>query len=705
MAVIECSIQYFTYRNQDSGWGVAKAVSDRKPFTLVGAIAECHPGRLISAEGQWKNDKRYGKQFDATFWNEIMTTDIRGLKEYLSSGIISGIGPSRAAAIVDKFGVKTIEIIENTPEKLLEIPGIGQKKIEAISNGWSRQRALNNLMLFLHGFGVSAATAKKIYNKYGKDTIQRIKDNPYCIADDISGIGFLTADRIASNMGIGKNDPRRCRSAIKYSLVQLSGDGHVFCEKEKLIEATRKYVDIETLSDTVVQMVADGSLSNDNDRIYLPAFYHAEIATARRLRAIMDTPVTSLSERSGRDSSGKSDGGIKYDEVQALAIQTALKSRIMILTGGPGTGKTTTTKGIIDAFQVRGMEVLLAAPTGRAARRLSETTGMEACTIHRLLEYNPSEGFIRDTDNPLDGDVVIIDESSMIDLMLFYRLVNALPLFIRLILVGDVNQLPSVGAGNVLHDIIESGSVPVVRLTRIFRQAQTSRIVMNAHAVNAGVMPDISNGRTTDFFFVKTDTPESIAEVIVDLVKRRLPATYKVSSRDIQVLSPMQRGTSGTNNLNTLIQEAINSDNNGITFGANSFRVGDKVMQTRNNYDKNVFNGDIGIVESVDCKNHRLMARFDNKLTEFSSDEIDELTLAYAVTIHKSQGSEFQIVVIPATMQHYIMLQRNLYYTAITRAKKICVIVGDPNALRLAVENQKTTLRNTTLSQRLISRI
>lgn len=553
MAVIECSIQYFTYRNQDSGWGVAKAVSDRKPFTLVGAIAECHPGRLISAEGQWKNDKRYGKQFDATFWNEIMPTDIRGLKEYLSSGIISGIGPSRAAAIVDKFGVKTIEIIENTPEKLLEIPGIGQKKIEAISNGWSRQRALNNLMLFLHGFGVSAATAKKIYNKYGKDTIKRIKENPYCIADDISGIGFLTADRIASNMGIGKNDPRRCRSAIKYSLVQLSCDGHVFCEREKLIEATRKYVDIETLSDTVVQMIADGSLSNDNDRIYLPAFYHAEIATARRLRAIMDTPVTSLSERSSRDSSGKSDGGIKYDEVQALAIQTALKSKIMILTGGPGTGKTTTTKGIIDAFQVRGMEVLLAAPTGRAARRLSETTGMEACTIHRLLEYNPSEGFIRDTDNPLDGDVVIIDESSMIDLMLFYRLVNALPLSIRLILVGDVNQLPSVGAGNVLHDIIESGSVPVVRLTRIFRQAQTSRIVMNAHAVNAGVMPDISNGRTTDFFFVKTDTPESIAEVIVDLVKRRLPATYKVSSRDIQVLSPMQRGTSGTNNLNTLI--------------------------------------------------------------------------------------------------------------------------------------------------------
>lgn len=506
-------------------------------------------------------------------------------------------------------------------------------------------------------------------------------------------------------MGYEKNDPRRCRSGILYTLNQLAEDGHVYAEQDQLVETATKLLEAEDVSvrDALASMIETKDVIVDNEVVYLPPFYYAEDGSAKRLSALLsniDSNDYSIAAEPEMEYGTKT-SGIVYDDVQQAAIQKALDSKFMVLTGGPGTGKTTTTQGIIEAFKARKKAILLAAPTGRAAKRMTEATGMEAKTFHRLLEYSPMDGYKRNEENRLEGDVLIVDECSMIDILLFYNLMKAIPEKMRLILVGDIDQLPSVGAGNVLRDIIDSNKIPVVRLTRIFRQAQTSRIVMNAHAINAGNFPNIQNGHETDFFFIKQENPDEIVKLIIGLVRDRLSKRYDYPPKEIQVLTPMQRGTVGAANLNIELQNALNPSGPSLARGGYTYRQGDKVMQIRNNYDKSVFNGDIGYITVVDTNERTLSVTFDNRLVEYDISELDELVLAYAVTIHKSQGSEFPVVVMPITMKHYVMLQRNLIYTGITRAKKICVLVGTTKALAYAVHNQTVSKRNTKLTERL----
>ena len=628
---------------------------------------------------------------------------VYGIEKYLGSGLVKGIGPRFARAIVQRFGTETIDIIETEIERLYEVPNIGRKRVAKIRESWEKQKDIKNVMLFLQGYGVSTAYAAKIYREYGKESIDKVRENPYRLADDIWGIGFKTADGIAAKMGYGKEDPRRCRSGILYTLGQLSDEGHVYAGEEQLVKTAGQLLEAgETaIRDTLAGMLQAEDLILDKDAIYLPPFYHAECGTSRRLRDLAQSTGRSLFDGLFDPSSLTAETGIEYDEVQLAAIRQAVTSKVMVLTGGPGTGKTTTTQGIIAALKKAGLRVLLAAPTGRAAKRMSEATGMEAKTIHRLLEYNPQDGYKRNDENPLEGDALIVDECSMIDILLMNNLLKAVPVGMRLVFVGDIDQLPSVGAGNVLRDIIDSQRIPVVRLVRIFRQAQKSRIVMNAHTINQGRFPDTSNGRDTDFFFMREDDPERAAETIVRLVKERLPRAYRESPDRIQVLTPMQRGVVGAANLNLLLQQALNPSGPSLNRGGYTYRQGDRVMQQRNNYDKDVFNGDLGYIREVDTEERTLKVDFDGKWAEYDVTELDELTLAYATTIHKAQGSEYPIVVMPVLMTHFVMLQRNLIYTGITRAKKICVLIGAMKALAYAVRDMSVLKRNTSLRERL----
>ena len=705
MIKLRCVVEHITYQNQENGYSVMRVkVKDYAELvTLVGNLLDVPVGAVLLCDGVWKMDKRYGRQFVCETWEEVMPATVYGIEKYLGSGLVKGIGPKFAHLIVERFGTETIDIIEEDIERLYEVPGIGKKRVEKIRESWEKQKDIKNVMLFLQQYGVSTAYAAKIYRQYGKESIDQVKENPYRLADDIWGIGFKTADGIAGKMGYGKNDLRRCRSGIQYTLNELADEGHVYAVEEQLIEAAGKLLeaDREPIVQAMAGMIASEDLIREQEAIYLPPFYHSERGTARRLLALMTSRSSALFEGNVDIQAIEKAAGVGYDDVQVAAIRQAVRSRVMVLTGGPGTGKTTTTQGIIAAYRAAGLRVLLAAPTGRASKRMSEATGMEAKTIHRLLEFNPQDGYKRNDDNPLEGDVLIVDECSMIDIILMYNLMKAIPIQMRLILVGDIDQLPSVGAGNVLRDIIDSGQVPVIRLTRIFRQAQSSRIVMSAHAINQGRYPDTSNGKDTDFFFIRKDDPEQVAEEIVKLVKHRLPKAYNQPLSNIQVLTPMQRSVVGAGNLNMLLQQALNTSTLGISRGGINYRLGDRVMQIRNNYDKNVFNGDIGIIEKVNMEDRTLCIRFDGSLVEYEASELDEVTLAYATTIHKSQGSEYPIVVIPVLMTHFVMLQRNLIYTGITRAKKICVLIGQPKALAYAIRNLTVNKRNTKLKERL----
>lgn len=753
MIKIRCVVEHITYQNPENGYSVmkVKVKSYNDLVTLVGNLLDVPVGSVLLCEGDWKVDKRYGSQFVAETWEEVMPATLYGIEKYLGSGLVKGIGPKYAQLIVGKFGLETIEVIESDIERLHEVPGIGKKRVEMIRESWEKQKEIKNVMLFLQSYGVSTAYAAKIFRQYGKESIDKVKENPYRLADDIWGIGFKTADSIANKMGYEKNDLRRCRSGILYTLSQLSNEGHVYADEEQLVKWAKELLeaDEEPINQAIADMIQINDIILEDEAIYLPPFYYAECGTANRLQAILDYSVegtsNSVSENerlnaTTGDTSGDTSGaasssasnkaassmvttgsqpgkkmahtlfdnaaiapnsGIEYDEIQLAAIRQAIVSKVMVLTGGPGTGKTTTTQGIIAALQATGMRILLAAPTGRAAKRMSEATGMEAKTIHRLLEFNPKDGYKRNNENPLDGDALIVDECSMIDILLMYNLLKAIPLHMRIILVGDVDQLPSVGAGNVLRDIIDSKQIPVVRLTRIFRQAQSSRIVMNAHAINQGRYPDTSNGKDSDFFFMPVEDPAQVSETIVRLVKDRLPNAYQTPVGNIQVLTPMQRGGVGATHLNIALQEALNTSKVGINRGGYSFKKGDRVMQIRNNYDKEVFNGDLGYVQEVDLEERTLLADFDGKTVEYDASELDELTLAYATTIHKSQGSEYPIVIMPVLMSHYVMLQRNLIYTGITRAKKICIIVGTAKALAYAIRNMTVLKRNTKLKERL----
>ena len=703
--LLRCVVERITYQNPENGYSVlkVKVKGYNDLVTLVGNLLEVPVGSVLLCRGEWKVDKCYGSQFVAATWEETMPATVYGIEKYLGSGLVKGIGPRFARAIVQRFGTETIDIIETEIERLYEVPNIGRKRVAKIRESWEKQKDIKNVMLFLQGYGVSTAYAAKIYREYGKESIDKVRENPYRLADDIWGIGFKTADGIAAKMGYGKEDPRRCRSGILYTLGQLSDEGHVYAGEEQLVKTAGQLLEAgETaIRDTLAGMLQAEDLILDKDAIYLPPFYHAECGTSRRLRDLAESTGRSLFDGLFDPSSLTAETGIEYDEVQLAAIRQAVTSKVMVLTGGPGTGKTTTTQGIIAALKKAGLRVLLAAPTGRAAKRMSEATGMEAKTIHRLLEYNPQDGYKRNDENPLEGDALIVDECSMIDILLMNNLLKAVPVGMRLVFVGDIDQLPSVGAGNVLRDIIDSQRIPVVRLVRIFRQAQKSRIVMNAHTINQGRFPDTSNGRDTDFFFMREDDPERAAETIVRLVKERLPRAYRESPDRIQVLTPMQRGVVGAANLNLLLQQALNPSGPSLNRGGYTYRQGDRVMQQRNNYDKDVFNGDLGYIREVDTEERTLKVDFDGKWIEYDITELDELTLAYATTIHKAQGSEYPIVVMPVLMTHFVMLQRNLIYTGITRAKKICVLIGAMKALAYAVRNVSVLKRNTSLRERL----
>lgn len=702
-------IERITYQSAENGYSILKAdVKGYKDLvTLVGNMPEVTVGTVMVAEGEWKVNKQYGSQFVVNTYEETMPATEFGMEKYLGSGLVKGIGPKFAKLIVDTFGLDTFDIIEKEPKRLGEVAGIGSKRIKKIHDSWMKQLDVKEVMVFLQGNGVSTAYAAMIYKAYGKESIKKVKDNPYCLTDDIWGIGFKTADGIASNMGYGKNDPRRCKSGIVYVLNQLSNEGHVYAERKQLLDTAVQLLsaDKQTLEEVLEKMIEVEDLKTEDEAIYLPPLYYSEVGVASKLKSLMLDNSQRLFQKQPDIAAISKRTHITYDDLQIEAIQQAVKSKVMVLTGGPGTGKTTVTKGIIAAWQTMGLSIILAAPTGRAAKRMTEATGMESKTIHRLLGFNPVEGYKYNADNPLEADALIVDESSMIDIVLMNTLLKALPVGMRLLLVGDVDQLPSVGPGNVLRDIIDSGVVPVVRLTRIFRQAQTSRIIMNAHAINEGRMPNISNGRQSDFFFMGVDEPEQIADTIVSLVKQRLPKAYHISPTQIQVLTPRQRSVVGAGNLNIAIQQAVNPTGEGLQRGGYTFRRNDRVMQLKNDYQKEVFNGDMGIVCNVDMEDRTLTVNFDGKEVEYESTELDELSLAYATTIHKSQGSEYPIVIIPVHFTNYVMLQRNLIYTAVTRAKKVCIVIGARKALWYAVNHVTVTQRNSKLKGRLQGKI
>ena len=729
---LRCVVERITYQNPETGYSVircrARGYSDL--VTVVGLMPETHVGAVLSLEGAWKVDPKYGRQFTAEKFEETLPATVFGIEKYLGSGLIKGIGPKFAKKIVQQFGKDTLDIIEENPDSLIEVPGIGRLRVERIKESWAEQKEIKNIMLFLQSHDVSTAHATKIYKTYGNQSIEIVKENPYRLADDIWGIGFRTADIIAGKMGFGEERFARLRSGIMYALNQLADEGHCYGTREQVLTAAGELLKVdeallvmtldemmrqrdvivekakvpvdETADDVSNEAVNETAETQMEEAIYLQPFFFSEMGTAKRLDAILHgmrsfrIQPEGLLERIGKKT------GMQYDDIQQQAILAAVRNKVLVLTGGPGTGKTTTTLGIIAAYREAGARIILAAPTGRAAKRLSETTGMEAKTIHRLLEVRPPNGYQRNEENPLEGDVLIVDECSMIDIVLMYNLLKAVPDDMTLILVGDVDQLPSVGAGNVLSDIIASGCIPVVKLERVFRQAQGSRIIMNAHRINKGQAIDIRGGRNADFFFAAQETPEEAADLIVKYVAENLPRYYHADPiRDIQVLTPMQRGLVGAVNLNQRLQDTLNRTRIFLRRGGTEYRIHDKVMQIRNDYNKEVYNGDIGFISSVDMDERELTVNFEGRDVTYDATELDELVLAYACTIHKSQGSEYPIVVMPFMMTHYIMLQRNLLYTGVTRAKKILVLVGEKKAVSTAINNNKAVGRNTRLKERI----
>ena len=709
MAKLRCVVERMTFQSPETGYTVLKArVKDYTELVaVVGNLLDANVGSVLLVEGSWKVDSRYGRQFMAESWEETMPATVYGIEKYLGSGLIKGVGPKFAQRIVRMFGTETIAVIEDDIDRLRQVEGIGSKRISMIKESWQKQKEVKNIMLFLQSNGVSTAYAAKIYKEYGNAAIDKVKENPFRLADDIWGIGFRTADTIAAKLGFGKDSFVRLRSGILYTLSALADEGHVYAERDQLADKAVELLeaDIANVQMTLDNMLQAEELIFEEDAIFLPAFNYAEKGTAHKLIQLAEdvSGFDSLRPESQVDVAALEKMlGIQYDEVQAQAVQEAARSKVMVLTGGPGTGKTTTVQGIIAAYGQMGLRILLAAPTGRAAKRMSEATGLPAKTIHRLLECKPPEGYQRNEENPLEGDVLIVDECSMIDIILMNSLLKALPRNMRLVLVGDIDQLPSVGAGNVLRDIIDSGRFPVIRLTRIFRQAQQSRIITNAHRINQGEFPDISNGRNTDFFFINSEEPEAAVQEIVALVSSKLPRYYGVKPSEVQVLTPMQRGVLGGTNLNQTLQAALNPEGEGLRRGGFIFRLYDKVMQVKNNYDKEVFNGDIGRITAVDLQERTLQVMFDGRVIEYDVSELDELVHAYATTIHKAQGSEYPIVVMPILMTHFVMLQRNLLYTGITRAKKVLVLIGSKKALAYAVHNVTVSQRNTKLKERLM---
>ncbi|MBT7371189.1 MAG: ATP-dependent RecD-like DNA helicase [Gammaproteobacteria bacterium] len=696
-------VERVTFHSAETGFCVlrVKVRGHRELVSVIGSAASVQPGEFVQCSGRWDNNRDHGMQFKTTFLKVLPPNSIGGIEKYLGSGMIKGIGPHFAKKLVKAFGEDVFDVIETEPDRLLKLDGLGPKRVERITSGWADQKAIREIMVFLQSHGVGTSRAVRIYKTYGADAIPLVSENPYRLARDIKGIGFKTADQVAEKLGIEKTAMIRARAGISYTLTEAISDGNCGLPEADLLPAAEQLLEIPTdiLHDALHQELQDETVIadtiDDQRCIFLSHLWHAEKVIAGRVKElVVGRPNWPEIDADKAIAWVEKKIGITLADSQHEAVKKAVSSKVMVITGGPGVGKTTLVNSILRILTAKGVNVALAAPTGRAAKRLSESTGMEAKTIHRLLEVDPKNGgFKKGADEPLDCDLLVIDETSMVDVSLMASLVKALPDAAGLMLVGDVDQLPSVGPGRVLADFIESGAVPVARLTEIFRQAAQSQIVTNAHKVNSGRIPnlDVAKGSDTDFYFVEAHDPEDGVAKIIEIVKNRLPKRFGFDPiQDIQVLCPMNRGGLGARSLNVDLQTALNPGTDGASierFGY-TYRVGDKVMQTENDYDKEVFNGDVGYVRQIDPDAQEMIIEFDGRPVEYLFGELDEVALAYAVSIHKSQGSEYPAVVIPMMMQHYMMLRRNLLYTGITRGKKMVVVVGQKKAIGMAVKGR-----------------
>ncbi|WP_302486124.1 ATP-dependent RecD-like DNA helicase [uncultured Megamonas sp.] len=714
------TVDTIIFASQDNRFTVLKLSPEKLSTQITVTLNGMAPliGQLLEIEGEWVKHPKFGQQFKATTYKTVAPTEISGIEKFLASGAINGIGPAMAKKIVAEFGEKTLEIIAKSPNELLKVPGIGKKTAEKISASYLEQSELTEIMVWLENHGISNTYAGKIFAKYGSFAIDIMEKDIYRLFQDIEGIGFLTADKLAFNLGIQRDDKRRIISGIDYALMQLCNNGHCCIPEMALVDKTAKILQVnnQIIFTILKERIDNGSLNTEivggETLIYPPYLYYAEKKVATRLLQLHQaTEPLSEDNLSLFIKVWEKDNQIQLAQKQKEAIKACLHHGVLVLTGGPGTGKTTVIKGILSILKAQGLKIRLAAPTGRAAKRLSETTGQKALTIHRLLEANNLAqddnlqlGFSKDIDDQLDADVIILDEVSMVDIVLMHHFLNAVPDGCRIILVGDTDQLPAVGPGSVLKDIIRSQKIPAIRLDEIFRQAQTSMIIQNAHIINAGRLPDLRK-QYSDFVFYELNDDTSITQKILDLCTKDLPHEGFDVLKDVQVLSPMHRFLCGVENLNLMLQEQLNPKKNQdeLKYSSQTFRVGDKVMHIRNNYQKNVFNGDIGFIK--DINNEKLTVDYFDHIVTYEKNELNELTLAYASSVHKSQGSEYKVVIIPLSTSHYIMLQRNLLYTAITRAKQKVIIIGSKKALMTAIQSNRTQKRYTLLAERLAHKL
>ena len=714
------TVDTIIFASQDNRFTVLKLSPEKLSTQITVTLNGIAPliGQLLEIKGEWVKHPKFGQQFKATTYKTVAPTEISGIEKFLASGAINGIGPAMAKKIVAEFGEKTLEIIAKSPNELLKVPGIGKKTAEKISASYLEQSELTEIMVWLENHGISNTYAGKIFAKYGSFAIDIMEKDIYRLFQDIEGIGFLTADKLAFNLGIQREDKRRIISGIDYALMQLCNNGHCCIPEMALVDKTAKILQVnnQIIFTILKERIDNGSLNTEvvggETLIYPPYLYYAEKKVAMRLLQLQQaTEPLSEDNLSLFIKVWEKDNQIQLAQKQKEAIKACLHHGVLVLTGGPGTGKTTVIKGILSILKAQGLKIRLAAPTGRAAKRLSETTGQKALTIHRLLEANNLAqddnlqlGFSKDIDDQLDADVIILDEVSMVDIVLMHHFLNAVPDGCRIILVGDTDQLPAVGPGSVLKDIIRSQKIPAIRLDEIFRQAQTSMIIQNAHIINAGRLPDLRK-QYSDFVFYELNDDTSITQKILDLCTKDLPHEGSNVLKDVQVLSPMHRFLCGVENLNLMLQEQLNPKKNQdeLKYSSQTFRVGDKVMHIHNNYQKNVFNGDIGFIQ--DINNEKLTVDYFDHIVTYEKNELNELTLAYASSVHKSQGSEYKVVIIPLSTSHYIMLQRNLLYTAITRAKQKVIIIGSKKALMTAVQSNRTQKRYTLLAERLAHKL
>ncbi len=730
-ATLEAVLERITYANDETGYTVARVATDRSSdlVTVVGPLLGAQPGESLRLQGRWASHPQYGRQFQVEAYDTVLPATIQGIRRYLGSGLIKGIGPKMAERIVGHFGQATLQVIEEDPGRLVEVPGLGPKRTAMITAAWEEQRAIKEVMVFLQGVGVSTSLGVRIYKAYRDQAIEVVRREPYRLAGDVWGVGFKTADQIAQRLGIPHDSPERVKAGLQFALSQASDDGHCYLpEADLLARATELLgVDAELARRCFEELVAEegvvaeplpaaagaqDDLQGTGRAVWLVPFHRAEAALAGGLLRLLHAPVDRLAEFQAVDWPLALDWlgramGVTLAPEQAAAVRLALTGQVAVLTGGPGCGKSYTVRAIVALARAKRAKVLLAAPTGRAAKRLSELAGLQAATLHRLLQLRPGGDAAFDRDHPLDADLVVVDEASMLDVLLANKLVKAIPPGAHLLLVGDVDQLPSVGAGEVLRDLLAADTLPRVRLTHVFRQAQRSGVVTNAHRINAGQLP-VTRG-LDDFFLFAADDPERVADLVVDVVANRLPRRFGLDpAREVQVLCPMHRGPAGAGVLNERLQAALTPGREGLPerrFGGRVYRVGDKVMQLRNNYDKGtagVFNGSVGVVTALSLEDSELRVLLDeDEEVAYGFDELDELTHAYAVSIHRSQGSEYPCVVVPVTTSAWLMLQRNLLYTAVTRAKRIVVLVGSRRALAKAVRTQSAGRRYTALAERL----